>query len=116
MVPLLKDSIHPMLLSVITAVTDNLNAKNSGISAAASAVLDAMMDSLGEHPTVVPVGPRKAPALEPSRPSSCVGEQLCGRQRWLASLALCRTGVNTVGPPRSWLEAVPQPVYVLVIA
>ncbi|CAO2604199.1 TOG array regulator of axonemal microtubules protein 2 [Lemmus lemmus] len=46
MVPLLKDSIHPMLLSVITAVTDNLNAKNSGISAAASTVLDAMMDSL----------------------------------------------------------------------
>lgn len=46
MVPLLKDSIHPMLLSVITAVADNLNAKNSGISAAASTVLDAMMDSL----------------------------------------------------------------------
>ncbi|XP_041487287.1 TOG array regulator of axonemal microtubules protein 2 [Microtus oregoni] len=46
MVPLLRDGIHPMLLSVITAVTDNLNAKNSGISAAASTVLDAMMDSL----------------------------------------------------------------------
>ncbi|XP_057636682.1 TOG array regulator of axonemal microtubules protein 2 [Chionomys nivalis] len=46
MVPLLKDSIHPMLLSVITAVTDNLNTKNSGISTAASTVLDAMIDSL----------------------------------------------------------------------
>lgn len=77
MVPLLKDSVHPMLLSVTTAVTDNLNAKNSGISAAASTVLDAMMDSLGEHSTAVPVGLREAPA---PHPSSCIGDQLCGKQ------------------------------------
>uniref|UniRef100_A0A8C2QJD5 TOG array regulator of axonemal microtubules 2 n=1 Tax=Cricetulus griseus TaxID=10029 RepID=A0A8C2QJD5_CRIGR len=46
MLPILKESIHPMLLSIIIAVADNLNSKNSGISTAASAVLDAMMDSL----------------------------------------------------------------------
>nr|XP_021502846.1 TOG array regulator of axonemal microtubules protein 2 isoform X3 [Meriones unguiculatus] len=46
MLPALKESIHPMLLSLIIATADNLNSKNSGISTAASAVLDAMMDSL----------------------------------------------------------------------
>ncbi|XP_055478635.1 TOG array regulator of axonemal microtubules protein 2 isoform X2 [Psammomys obesus] len=46
MLPALKESIHPMLLSLIIATADNLNSKNTGISTAASAVLDAMMDSL----------------------------------------------------------------------
>ncbi|KAL1783703.1 FAM179A isoform X4 [Sigmodon hispidus] len=46
MLPILKESTHPMLLSLIIAVADNLNSKNSGISTAASTVLDAMMDSL----------------------------------------------------------------------
>ncbi|XP_040586775.1 TOG array regulator of axonemal microtubules protein 2 isoform X2 [Mesocricetus auratus] len=46
MLPILKEGIHPMLLSVIIAVADSLNSKNPGISTAASAVLDAMMDSL----------------------------------------------------------------------
>ncbi|XP_029387513.1 TOG array regulator of axonemal microtubules protein 2 [Mus pahari] len=46
MLPILKESIHPMLLSLIIAATDNLNSKNSGISTAASTVLDAMMGSL----------------------------------------------------------------------
>ncbi|XP_015864465.1 TOG array regulator of axonemal microtubules protein 2 isoform X1 [Peromyscus maniculatus bairdii] len=46
MLPILKESIHPILLSLIIAVADNLNSKNSGISTAASTVLDAMMDSL----------------------------------------------------------------------
>lgn len=50
MIPLLKDSVHPMLLSLITAAADNLNSKNSGICTAAAAVLDAMMGSLGERP------------------------------------------------------------------
>ena len=50
MLPILKESIHPMLLSLIIAAADNLNSKNSGISTAAATVLDAMMDSLGEHP------------------------------------------------------------------
>ncbi|KAM5291655.1 TOG array regulator of axonemal microtubules protein 2 [Ctenodactylus gundi] len=46
MIPLLKDSVLPMLLSLITAVADNLNSKNSGIAAAATAALDAMMETL----------------------------------------------------------------------
>ncbi|XP_042552706.1 TOG array regulator of axonemal microtubules protein 2 isoform X1 [Dipodomys spectabilis] len=46
MLPLLKDSVHPMLLSLIIAVADNLNSKNTGISTAAATALDAMMDSL----------------------------------------------------------------------
>ncbi|XP_063086484.1 TOG array regulator of axonemal microtubules protein 2 isoform X2 [Cavia porcellus] len=46
MIPLLKDSVHPMLLSLITAVADNLNSKNSGIATAAVTVLDAMIESL----------------------------------------------------------------------
>ncbi|KAM4866906.1 TOG array regulator of axonemal microtubules protein 2 [Thomomys bottae] len=46
MLPLLKESVHPMLLSLIIAVADNLNSKNAGISTAAATALDAMMDSL----------------------------------------------------------------------
>nr|XP_012330891.1 TOG array regulator of axonemal microtubules protein 2 isoform X2 [Aotus nancymaae] len=46
MIPLLKESLHPMLLSIIIAVADNLNSKNSGIYAAAVDVLDAMVESL----------------------------------------------------------------------
>ncbi|XP_049760101.1 TOG array regulator of axonemal microtubules protein 2 [Elephas maximus indicus] len=46
MIPLLKESLHPMLLSIIVALADNLNSKNSGIYAAAAAALDAMIESL----------------------------------------------------------------------
>ncbi|KFO23318.1 Protein FAM179A [Fukomys damarensis] len=46
MIPLLKDSVHPMLLSLIIAVADNLNSQNLGIAAAATSVLDAMTESL----------------------------------------------------------------------
>ncbi|XP_030655761.1 TOG array regulator of axonemal microtubules protein 2 isoform X3 [Nomascus leucogenys] len=46
MIPLLKESLHPMLLSIIIAVADNLNSKNVGIYAAAMAVLDVMVESL----------------------------------------------------------------------
>ncbi|XP_012925610.1 TOG array regulator of axonemal microtubules protein 2 isoform X1 [Heterocephalus glaber] len=46
MIPLLKDSVHPMLLSLIIAVADNLNSKNLGITTAATSVLDAMTESL----------------------------------------------------------------------
>ncbi|XP_024901427.1 TOG array regulator of axonemal microtubules protein 2 isoform X2 [Pteropus alecto] len=46
MIPLLRESLHPMLLSVIIAVADNLNSKNSGIYAAAVTALDAMIESL----------------------------------------------------------------------
>ncbi|XP_005870792.2 PREDICTED: protein FAM179A-like, partial [Myotis brandtii] len=50
MIPLLGESLHPMLLSIIVAVADNLNSKNSGIYAAALSALDAMIESLGEPP------------------------------------------------------------------
>nr|XP_027789331.1 TOG array regulator of axonemal microtubules protein 2 isoform X3 [Marmota flaviventris] len=53
MIPLLKHSVHPMLLSLITATADNLNSKNSGICTAAAAVLDAMMESL-DHLCLLP--------------------------------------------------------------
>uniref|UniRef100_A0A8C3WVT7 TOG array regulator of axonemal microtubules 2 n=1 Tax=Catagonus wagneri TaxID=51154 RepID=A0A8C3WVT7_9CETA len=46
MIPLLGESLHPMLLSIIIAVADNLNSKNSGIYAAAARALDAMIESL----------------------------------------------------------------------
>ncbi|XP_058523411.1 TOG array regulator of axonemal microtubules protein 2 isoform X3 [Ochotona princeps] len=46
MIPVLKGSLQPMLLSVTVAVADNLNSKNSGISAAAAVVLDAMVQNL----------------------------------------------------------------------
>nr|XP_045007024.1 TOG array regulator of axonemal microtubules protein 2 isoform X3 [Jaculus jaculus] len=46
MLPLLRDSMHPTLLSVVTAVADSLNSKNARISTAATTVLDAMMESL----------------------------------------------------------------------
>ena len=43
-----------MLLSIFIAVADNLNSKNAGIYAAAVTALDAMIESLGEPPTVAP--------------------------------------------------------------
>uniref|UniRef100_A0A2K6FBU8 TOG array regulator of axonemal microtubules 2 n=1 Tax=Propithecus coquereli TaxID=379532 RepID=A0A2K6FBU8_PROCO len=46
MIPLLRDSLQPMLLSIIIAVADNLNSKSSGIYAATATVLDAMIESL----------------------------------------------------------------------
>ncbi|XP_066234705.1 TOG array regulator of axonemal microtubules protein 2 isoform X1 [Saccopteryx leptura] len=46
MIPLLRESLQPMLLSTIIAVADNLNSKNSGIYAAAGTALDAMIESL----------------------------------------------------------------------
>lgn len=46
MIPLLRESLHPMLLSVIIAVADNLNSKNAGIYAAAARALDVMIESL----------------------------------------------------------------------
>ncbi|XP_045740295.1 TOG array regulator of axonemal microtubules protein 2 isoform X3 [Mirounga angustirostris] len=46
MIPLLKESLHPLLLSIIIAVADNLNSKNSGIHTAAVTALDAMIENL----------------------------------------------------------------------
>nr|KAF6430429.1 TOG array regulator of axonemal microtubules 2 [Molossus molossus] len=46
MVPLLGESLRPMLLSLIIAIADNLNSKNSGVYAAAVSALDAVIESL----------------------------------------------------------------------
>ncbi|ELK27356.1 Protein FAM179A [Myotis davidii] len=48
MIPLLGESLHPMLLSILVAVADNLNSKNSGIYAAALSALDVMVASLDD--------------------------------------------------------------------
>nr|XP_056708916.1 TOG array regulator of axonemal microtubules protein 2 [Euleptes europaea] len=46
MTPILKDGLSPVMVSVVTVVTDNLNSKNSGIYSAAVKVLDQMIISL----------------------------------------------------------------------
>uniref|UniRef100_A0A8D2LWK4 TOG domain-containing protein n=1 Tax=Varanus komodoensis TaxID=61221 RepID=A0A8D2LWK4_VARKO len=43
MIPILKDGLNPVLVSMVTVVTDNLNSKNSGIYNAAVKVLDTMI-------------------------------------------------------------------------
>lgn len=73
-IPLLGDSLHPMLLSILVAVADNLNSKNAGIYAAAQSALDAMMESLGEPPAVVPSG--SGGQLAPSRAPPWAGPTL----------------------------------------
>lgn len=47
MIPILKDGLHPVVVSMVTVVTDNLNSKNSGIYTAAVKVLDTMIANLG---------------------------------------------------------------------
>ncbi|XP_039386027.1 TOG array regulator of axonemal microtubules protein 2 isoform X3 [Mauremys reevesii] len=47
MIPILKDGLHPVVVSMVTVVTDNLNSKNSGIYTAAVRVLDTMIANLG---------------------------------------------------------------------
>lgn len=54
MIPLLKESLLPMLLSIIIAVADNLNSKSAGVYSAAGTALDALMESLGEPPLQPP--------------------------------------------------------------
>uniref|UniRef100_A0A8C9BQ35 TOG array regulator of axonemal microtubules 2 n=1 Tax=Phocoena sinus TaxID=42100 RepID=A0A8C9BQ35_PHOSS len=46
MIPLLRESLQPVLLSIIIAVADNLNSKNAGIYTAAATALDGMIESL----------------------------------------------------------------------
>ncbi|XP_038252399.1 TOG array regulator of axonemal microtubules protein 2 [Dermochelys coriacea] len=46
MIPILKDGLHPVMVSMVTVVTDNLNSKNSGIYTAAVKVLDTMIANL----------------------------------------------------------------------
>ncbi|CAM5102400.1 unnamed protein product [Eretmochelys imbricata] len=46
MIPILKEGLHPVVVSMVTVVTDNLNSKNSGIYTAAVKVLDTMITNL----------------------------------------------------------------------
>ncbi|XP_056424540.1 TOG array regulator of axonemal microtubules protein 2 isoform X2 [Hyla sarda] len=46
MIPLLKDSLHHVLVPMVTVITDNLNSKHSGIYSAAVKVLDTLISSL----------------------------------------------------------------------
>ncbi|XP_021247460.1 TOG array regulator of axonemal microtubules protein 2 isoform X2 [Numida meleagris] len=45
-IPILRDTLHPVLVSVIAAVTDNLNSKHTGIYTAAVKVLEASIAHL----------------------------------------------------------------------
>ncbi|EOB06824.1 Uncharacterized protein FLJ43249-like protein, partial [Anas platyrhynchos] len=44
--PILRDSLHPVLISLVAAVTDNLNSKHTGIYTAAVKVLEASIAHL----------------------------------------------------------------------
>ncbi|CAH2256062.1 TOG array regulator of axonemal microtubules 2 isoform X6 [Pelobates cultripes] len=46
MIPLLKESLHQVLLPMVTVVTDNLNSKHSGIYAAAVKVVDTLFSNI----------------------------------------------------------------------
>ena len=86
MIPLLKASLHPMLLSIIIAVADNLNSKNSGIYTAATAVLDAMIENLGKPPATALLGSimQWARSLSPPRGGLTLpaGNQQSANRHW----------------------------------
>uniref|UniRef100_A0A8C5N0W7 TOG array regulator of axonemal microtubules 2 n=1 Tax=Leptobrachium leishanense TaxID=445787 RepID=A0A8C5N0W7_9ANUR len=46
MIPLLKESLHHVLLPMVTVVTDNLNSKQAGIYSAAVNVLDTLISNI----------------------------------------------------------------------
>uniref|UniRef100_A0A7M4ETP0 TOG array regulator of axonemal microtubules 2 n=1 Tax=Crocodylus porosus TaxID=8502 RepID=A0A7M4ETP0_CROPO len=46
MIPILRDGLHPVMVSMVTVVTDNLNSKNSGIYSAAVKVLETLITHL----------------------------------------------------------------------
>ncbi|KAM3930853.1 TOG array regulator of axonemal microtubules protein 2 [Leptodactylus fuscus] len=46
MIPILKDSLHHVLVPMVTVITDNLNSKHAGIYTAAVRVLDTLISSL----------------------------------------------------------------------
>uniref|UniRef100_A0A672UE27 TOG domain-containing protein n=1 Tax=Strigops habroptila TaxID=2489341 RepID=A0A672UE27_STRHB len=48
MTSVLRDALHPVLVSLVEAVTDNLNSKHPGISAAAVKALEAFIAQLGK--------------------------------------------------------------------
>lgn len=47
-IPILRDTLHPVLISLVAAVTDNLNSKHTGIYTAAVKVLEASIAHLGK--------------------------------------------------------------------
>ncbi|KAM4040675.1 TOG array regulator of axonemal microtubules protein 2 isoform 2-T4 [Anomaloglossus baeobatrachus] len=46
MIPILKDSLHHVLVPMVTVIADNLNSKHSGIYTAAAKVLDTLIASI----------------------------------------------------------------------
>lgn len=48
MIPMLRNALHPVLVSLVAAVTDNLNSKHLGIYAAAVKALEASIAHLGK--------------------------------------------------------------------
>ncbi|XP_040207794.1 TOG array regulator of axonemal microtubules protein 2 [Rana temporaria] len=46
MIPILKDSLHHVLVPMVTVITDNLNSKHAGIYTAAVTVLDTLMKNI----------------------------------------------------------------------
>uniref|UniRef100_A0A8C4Y472 TOG domain-containing protein n=1 Tax=Gopherus evgoodei TaxID=1825980 RepID=A0A8C4Y472_9SAUR len=48
-IPILKDGLHPVVVSMVTVVTDNLNSKNSGIYTAAVRVIMNVSLSLSDN-------------------------------------------------------------------
>lgn len=121
MIPLLKESLHPMLLSVIIAVADNLNSKNSGIYTAAAAALDAMIESLGEPPATALLGSdrQRAPSLSPPQGGLTLpgGNQQSTDRHWRPSGQMFpqrphRTGEDSPGP--GW-EALPYHIHPSVL-
>jgi len=47
-IPILRDTLHPVLGSLVAAVTDHLNSKQTGIYAGAVKVLEASIAHLGK--------------------------------------------------------------------
>jgi len=48
MIPMLRDALHPVLVPLVAAVTDNLKSKDLGIYAAAVKALEASISHLGK--------------------------------------------------------------------
>ncbi|XP_063774986.1 TOG array regulator of axonemal microtubules protein 2 isoform X2 [Pseudophryne corroboree] len=58
MVPLLKDSLHHVLVPMVTVITDNLNSKHTGIYTAAATVLDTLIANIDHLWLLQPVSSR----------------------------------------------------------
>lgn len=101
MIPILKGSLHPMLLSITVAVADNLNSKNSGISAAAAIALDAMVQNLGElQGSRLPQPPAAEwPTALSSLQTNVALEASLGRTGTLGLQQLWLAGFSTARPP-----------------